>query len=118
MVKDNNISKAVDEYILIFPIDIQDRMKEVRKIIHLVAPGVQEKISWGIPTFFIGKNRVHFAANKKHLGLYPGAKPIEIYKEELNPKYATSKGTVQLPYNQPLPLAIITKLIKAALTPM
>ncbi len=110
----DNLPQTIDEYILEYPKDIQDRMNVIRQLIHSIAPTVQEKISWGMPTFFIDKKRMHFAANKKHIGLYPGIKPIELYKEELV-TYKTSKGTVQLPYSQPLPIELITKLINAAL---
>lgn len=111
---EKNMPETVDKYIAGFPDHIQQRMHEIRKLIHKAAPNVQEKISWGMPTFFINKNRIHFAAHKNHLGLYPGAEPIVRYKKELA-AYHTSKGAIQLPNDQPLPLLLITKIVKAAL---
>ncbi len=74
-------------------------------------PQLQEKIGYGIPTFTLYGNVVHFGAYPKHIGFYPGASGIKSFTKELS-AYKTSKGTVQFPINEPLPFPLITKIVK------
>lgn len=79
-------------------------------------PDAQEKISYGMPTFWQGANIIHFAAQKKHLGLYPGPEVIQTFAERLDELgYSYSKGAIQFPYQEPLPLDVIGEIAKEAL---
>ncbi len=102
---------SVDDYIAQFPKDVQHKLKSMRHTIIQAAPEVNEKISYGMPTFFMDKNLVHFAAYKNHIGFYPTPSAIEEFADELS-QYKTSKGAVQFPHNQPLPYALITRIVK------
>ncbi len=103
---------TVDEFISSFPGDIQIMLEKIRAAIHEVAPDAKEKIGYGIPTFTLnGKNLIHFSAYKKHIGLYPGSNAIAVFAKELD-GYNTSKGTIQLPLDKPLPLELIQKITK------
>ncbi|WP_165022416.1 iron chaperone [Dysgonomonas sp. ZJ279] len=101
----------IDEYIATFPEYVQNMMQELRSTIQRAAPDATEKISWGMPTFYLNRNLVHFAAYKKHIGFYPGASAIELFKEKLD-EYKTSKGAIQFSINKPLPVDLITQIVK------
>ena len=100
----------IDQYIQSFPALFQVRMQEMRKAIQKAAPMAQECINYAMPTFKLHGNLVHFAAYKHHIGFYPAPSGIEAFKAELRP-YKTSKGAVQFPIDQPLPLDLITKIV-------
>ena len=104
--------KTIDEYHAAFPKDIQIILQQFRQTIRQVAPDATETISYNIPTF---KPLVSYAAYKEHIGFYPGASALTIFKDELH-KYKTSKGTIQFPINQPLPTALIKKIVKFRMT--
>jgi uncharacterized protein YdhG (YjbR/CyaY superfamily) len=105
-------AKNIDEFISNYPTDVQTILQELRQTIHKAAPEAKEKISYGIPTFTLHGNLVHFSAYPSHIGFYPGAAPVEQFKKELS-AYKTSKGTVQFPLNKPLPLDLISTITKA-----
>jgi len=105
--KPNNI----DEYIIAFPEDKRQILQSIRETIRQAVPEATEKISWQMPTFWHGKNIIHFAAYKKHIGLYPGPEAIAHFSDRLT-EYKTSKGAIQLPYDKPLPLTLIAELAK------
>lgn len=111
MAEDKKIASNIDEYISGFPKEVQLLLQEIRLTIKKAAPLAIEKISWGMPTFFLNGNIAHFAAHKKHIGFYPGAEVIENFKEALL-TYKTSKGAIQFPLDKPLPLDLVTKIIK------
>lgn len=102
---------TINEYIADFPKDVQERLEKVRATIRKAAPDAEEAIKYQIPTFVLNGNLIHFAGYQHHIGLYPGSKPIEEFKDELT-KYRISKGTVQFPLDKPLPLGLITKITK------
>lgn len=110
MEEDNNI-KTIDEYIAQFPAEIQERLQSLRKVIREAAPGAGEKISWRMPTFTLKGNLVHFAAFKHHIGFYPGANGIEMFKDKLT-EYKSSKGAVQFPLDKPLPFELVREIVK------
>ena len=83
----------------------------MRATIHKVAPEATEKISYGIPTFYLNGNLVHFAAFANHIGFYPTSSGIAAFKKQLGP-YKWSKGVVQFPKDKPLPLTLVTKIVK------
>ena len=104
-------AESIDEYISSFPKDIQKLLKQMRATIKKAAPKAVEAISYGMPTFRQEGNLVHFAAYKSHIGFYPAPRALEVFKKELS-KYEGSKGTLKLPLDEPLPLSIITKIVK------
>ncbi len=102
----------IDEYIRIQPEDIQAKLKQLRELIKELAPESVEAISYQMPTFKLnGKNLVHFAAFKNHIGFYPFPSGIEAFKEETK-DFVTSTGTIQFPLDKPLPLSLIKKIVQ------
>lgn len=99
---------TVDEYIASFPPPVQTLLQEIRTIIRNGAPQAEEVISYGMPGYRQHGMLVWFAANKEHIGFYPSASPIVIFKKELEP-YKTSKGAIQFPMDKPFPKALIQK---------
>ena len=102
---------SIDEYIATFPADTQKILQELRAAIKAAAPEAEEKISYQIPTFALHGNLVHFAAFKNHIGFYPTPGGIQAFKKELS-VYASAKGSVQFPVDQPLPLKLVGKIVK------
>ena len=102
--------ETIDEYIANFDGETKKRLEAVRKTIKSIVPAEAiEKISYGIPTYYLNGNLVHFAGYKNHIGLYPGSVLIHEFKKELT-DYKTSKGTVQFPHDKPFPLELISKI--------
>ncbi len=101
--------KTIDAYIAAQPESVQPLLNQVRDSIRAVLPEAQERISWSMPTYWNKHNIIHFAAFKKHIGLYPGPKAIENFADRLI-EYKASKGAVQLPYSKPLPLELISNI--------
>lgn len=108
-----NSANSIDEYISNFSPETQELLKKVRAEIRLVLPNAQEKISYGIPTFWDGKNIIHFAAFNRHIGIYPGAKVIEQLKEILK-DYPTSKGAIQFSLEKPMPFELIKQIAECS----
>jgi uncharacterized protein YdhG (YjbR/CyaY superfamily) len=106
-----NQPESIDEYIAGFPKEIQVLLKSVRTTIRKAAPKAEEAIKYAIPTFILNGNLVHFAAFKSHIGFYPAPIGMEAFKKELAP-YASGKGSVQFPLDKPLPLTLISKIVK------
>jgi uncharacterized protein YdhG (YjbR/CyaY superfamily) len=104
-------AKNIDDYIERFPKDIQKMLEEMRTTIQKAAPQAEEAIKYAMPTFVLNGNLVHFAAFKNHIGFYPAPQGIEEFKKELA-KYNGSKGAVQFPLDKPLPLALVSKIVK------
>jgi uncharacterized protein YdhG (YjbR/CyaY superfamily) len=102
---------SIDEYIASFPAETQKILAELRAAIKASAPGAEEKISYQMPTFALKGNLVHFAAYKKHIGFYPTPSGIQAFKAELS-IYAGAKGSVRFPIDKPLPLELISKIVK------
>ena len=101
--------KTIDEYMADFPAQAQAVMQRLRALIHEIAPEATEKISYGIPTFVLGENLVHFAAYKHHIGFYPASSGIAHFEEELK-DYETSKGTVRFPLDKPIPYDLVRRI--------
>jgi uncharacterized protein YdhG (YjbR/CyaY superfamily) len=102
---------SIDEYIAQFPEEVQKKLKELRKEIKAAAPNAEERISYQMPTFRLKSNLVHFAAYKNHIGFYPTPGGIKAFEHELS-VYEVSKGTVRFPINKPLPMELISKIVK------
>lgn len=102
---------TIDEYIALFPPEIQDKMQQLRKRVRESVPDAAETISYQMPTFETdGRILVHFAAFKKHIGFYPTPSGIAEFQEELS-RYHSGKGSVQFPLDQPLPLDLIRRIV-------
>ena len=101
----------IEEYIAVQDAQVQPRLKEVRDILAEALPEAEERISWSMPTFWKGRNIIHFAAAKKHIGLYPGDGAIEAFKKELT-GFDVSKGAIRLPYDQELPADLIARIAR------
>lgn len=103
--------KNIDEYIGQAPVEVRERLEIIRKTIQKAASEAKEKISYAIPTFTYHGNLVHFAAFKGHLSFFPASSGVSAFKKELT-EYKTSKGTIQFPLDKPLPIGLITKIVK------
>ncbi|HYL19124.1 MAG TPA: DUF1801 domain-containing protein [Burkholderiales bacterium] len=101
----------IDEYIAAFSSEIQEKLEAIRTTIRKAAPRAEEKISYQMPTFALHGNLVHFAAFAKHIGFYPSPAGIEAFKKELA-AYETGKGSVQFPLDQPIPHALLSRIVK------
>lgn len=109
MKNDSPTSNEIDAYIANFPKDVQDILRAIRALVREVAPDAQEKINYGIPTFTLNGNLVHYAGFKTHIGFYPTPSGIEKFKKELS-KYEGAKGSVKFPLDQPIPYDLIRKI--------
>jgi uncharacterized protein YdhG (YjbR/CyaY superfamily) len=103
---------TIDEYIRTFPEDIREILTRIRQTVRESAPDAVEAISYRMPTFKLNGNLVYFAAFKHHIGFYPTPSAIVKYAKELA-KYAKAKGSIQFPLDQPIPYALITKIVKS-----
>lgn len=107
--------KDFNDYLAAFPPSVQTLLKKMRQTIKKAAPKAKETISYNIPTFTVNaKKLVWFAAFKSHIGFYPGAAAIKTFKKEMSP-YKTAKGSVQFPFDEPLPLDLVTRIVKSRL---
>jgi len=107
MDKPNNI----DEYISIFPGEVQEILEQIRAAIKEAAPQATELISYGMPAFKLNGILVWFAAYSKHIGFYPHSSGILAFKKELS-VYKGGKGSVQFPLDKPVPLDLISEIVK------
>ena len=99
--------ETVDEYIL-----AQDEgIRSIRSVLKSELPDATEKISWSMPTYWKGHNIIHFAAAKKHIGLYPGPEAVEHFAEKLDQAGCPySKGAIRIPCSVELPLSLIAEI--------
>ncbi len=100
---------SIDAYIEDFPKEIQEKLRQLRKVIHETAPDATEKIAYGMPTFYQNGNLVHFAAFKNHIGFFPAPSGINAFEKELS-KYKTGKGTLQFPNDKEIPFELVQKI--------
>ncbi len=104
--------RTIDEYIQSFHPDVQKLLKQMRSTIHAAAPKAEETISYGMPAFdLLGHHLVFFAAFRHHIGFYPTPSVIEAFRDELSP-YTWSKGAVQFPIDEPLPLDLVRRMVE------
>jgi uncharacterized protein YdhG (YjbR/CyaY superfamily) len=104
--------KNIDEYIASFSPEVQVVLEKIRATIRAAAPDAQEKISYQIPTFALMGNLIHFAAFKKHIGLFPPVKGDEKLQADIAP-YRGEKGNLKFPLDQSIPYALIGRIVKA-----
>lgn len=101
----------IDAYIAGFPTDVQDVLRAVRAALREGAPEATERISYPMPTLYLEGNLVHFAAWKRHIGLYPAPSGIFAFAEDLAP-YVHAKGSVQFPLDQPMSFDLMTRIAR------
>lgn len=104
-------TNPVEDYISAQIKEIQPRLNALRNALKEALPEANETISWRMPTYKGKKNIIHFAAFKNHIGIYPGDKAIVFFDEKLS-AYKHTKGAIQFPYNEPLPLDLIVEIAK------
>ncbi|HNW03922.1 MAG TPA: DUF1801 domain-containing protein [Oscillospiraceae bacterium] len=102
---------AIDDYIAGQPEEARPLLQAIRETIRNAAPDAIEKISWRMPTFWQGENLIHFAAFRKHIGIYPGGEATTRFADRLT-AYKTSKGAIQLPLNQPIDHELIADIVR------
>ena len=105
--------QSIDEYIASAPEEFRPILESIRATVRKAAPDAEERISYRMPAFFLDGVLVYFAAFKKHIGLYPPVRD-ESLKPQVS-KYAGPKGNLQFPLSEPMPLSLITKIVKARL---
>ena len=110
-VPDPRKNPEVDEYISQFPEEVRTILKQLREMILKESPDAIERMAYGMPTYTMRKNLIHFAGYQKHIGIYPTPDGIEAFKEELS-SYKNSKGAVQFPLDTPMPWNLIQKMIQ------
>lgn len=108
-------SSVIDQYIERFPAETQEILRRLRNLIRATAPEAREALKYGIPTFVLGENLVHFAAFKKHIGFYPTPSAIERFADELR-GFPNSKGAIQFPLNRPVPYELIERIVQFRVT--
>ncbi len=106
---------SVIEYIESFPDDVRDRLETMRSAILRAAPMAEEYISYGMPAYKLNGALVYFAAFKKHIGFYATPNAHEAFSGELS-RYKTGKGSVQFPFDEPLPIDLIERMVKFRVT--
>ena len=111
MSENKAVIGSTDDYIAAFPPEVRQKLEIIRAVIKEAAPDAAEKISYQLPTFKLNGNLVHFAAFKNHIGFYPGASGIQAFQHELS-AYKWAKGSVQFPMKEPLPLDLISRIVK------
>ena len=106
---------TVEEYIKAAAPGARPHLRQMHRILKAVAPAGTEAIKWGVPLFWQGRVLFGFAAYKAHVSFGPGAAAIECFSEELA-KYKTGKGTMQIPYDQPVPEDLVRRMAEYCLT--
>jgi len=104
-------AKNIDDYIDRFPEEARERLQKMRLTIKKAAPQAKETISYGIPAFTLNGMLVWFAAFKNHIGFYPRTSAITAFKKQLS-AYKGAKGSVQFPFDKPLPLALVSRIVR------
>ena len=102
---------TIEAYIEAQDESVQARLREVRAILRAAIPEAEERMSWSMPTFWKGRNIIHFAASKKHLGLYPGGEATTVFAETLK-DFDVSKGPIRIPWDRELPVELIQDIAR------
>jgi uncharacterized protein YdhG (YjbR/CyaY superfamily) len=103
--------KTVDEYIKLHPAQIRKGLAIIRKTIKAAAPGAEELISYRMPAYKLNDMLAYFSATKTHYGFYPTSSPVNAFSEKLK-SYDTSKGTIRFALDKPLPIKLISEIVK------
>jgi len=111
MKANSKVAGNIDEYIEQFPGNVQATLQKLRATIKKTAPGAEETISYQMPAFKYHGILVYFAGYQNHIGFYPTSSPMKVFKERLT-NYKTSKGAIQFPIDQAIPLTLIKDIVK------
>jgi uncharacterized protein YdhG (YjbR/CyaY superfamily) len=111
MKTNRRFPKTIDEYISHFAPEVREILRSIRNTISKAAPKAEERMSYQMAAFYLEGYLVYFAAFKSHIGFYPRATAIQKFKEELSP-YEGAKGSVRFPLNRPIPLGLISRIVK------
>ena len=111
MATDPAVPATIDEYISAFSPKVQAVLRRIRKVIHSAAPDAKEVISYRMPAFKLNGVLVYFAAFKNHIGLYPPIRGDARLLKAVSP-YAGEKGNLRFPLDQPIPYALIERIVK------
>ena len=103
--------ETVEEYIAGFPKPAQEKLEKMKSIIKKVAPNAEEAISYGMPGYKLNGILVYFAGYEKHIGFYPMPSTLLAFKDKIA-GYKNAKGSVQFPLDKPLPVTLITQMVK------
>jgi uncharacterized protein YdhG (YjbR/CyaY superfamily) len=103
-------TNEVDQYITTFPVEVREKLEEIRFVIQQAAPMAKEVVSYKMPAYDYHGILVYFAGYKNHIGFYPSGTGIEAFQHEFGP-YKWSKGAVQFPLDEPLPAALISRIV-------
>jgi uncharacterized protein YdhG (YjbR/CyaY superfamily) len=104
--------RDIDEYIAAYPAEVQEILQKIRALIRTAVPAAGEKISYGIPTFTLNGNLIHFAAFKHHIGMYPPVAGDDKLDAALA-RYRGEKGNLRFPLDEPIPYNLIRRVVKA-----
>lgn len=106
--------KTIDEYIKALPKGLQPKVREIRALVKKLVPKGEETIRYGIPTIRVNdENLIHFAGMKGHLGFYPASSGVKEFEDTLiKMGLGFSKGCIRFSYDKPLPIPLITKIVK------
>src|SRR3989344_5951791 len=108
----NRNIKTVDEYISFFPVSTASKLRKIRQIINQEAPEAEEIISYQMPAVKLrGRILVYFAAFKNHIGFFPTSSGVKAFNKELT-DYKTSKGTIQFPFDEEIPLNLVRRIVE------
>ena len=103
--------KTVGDYIAAFPVPVRKRLSQIRSLIKKLVPEAEERLSYGMPAFFLNKVLVYFAAHKAHIGFYPGLEAVVRFDSRLT-RYQHAKGSIRFPHGMPLPIPLIKSIVK------
>jgi len=111
MGKDKDKFQTIDEYIIQFPVEVQEMLQKLRDVIKKAAPEAKETISYQMPAFSLNGILVYFAVWKNHIGFYPTSSGMNAFKEELS-QFKGTKSSIHFPLTMPLPNELISKIVK------
>ncbi len=111
MITSTNKPETIDEYISLYPLEVQELLQKVRMVIKKAAPEAIEAIKYQLPTFVLNGNLVHFGAFKNHIGFYPAPSGISVFKQELS-VYEGGKGSIQFPIDKEIPFDLIGRIVQ------
>ncbi len=111
MITSTNKPETIDEYISLYPLEVQELLQKVRMVIKKAAPEAIEAIKYQLPTFVLNGNLVHFGAFKNHIGFYPAPSGISVFKQELS-VYEGGKGSIQFPMDKEIPFDLIGRIVQ------
>ena len=104
---------TIDEYIAGFPAQTQKGLEQIRAVVRKTVPGAGEAISYGIPAFNVnGRYLVYFAGYKRHISIYPVPSGNKEFEKDFAPYNTSGKGTIQFPLDEPVPISLVTKIVK------